>query len=349
MAKYITRMGDGYTVELTESEIRADIEAGVADAVERGEVPALSGEEKDAIFEIITMKGSMVGVERGREIVTTSDAGGFKLGYDANIAVDRVVNIQVHEKGWGNDSVDLGHLDYCYKAVKSVMHAEAAQMQLALYNTVIPLFYGGMPNLGFYTKPDGPVDNWAELLPLGKLKEAWAAQEEAVEHAVRDIVYVADGMYEVGVDGMNFDTCGASGDADLLAALKAVEIIRKKHPDLGVEMGMAGEFVLGMHGKLEYDGVRLAGLYPHDQVKLAQKAGATIFGAVVNTNTSESLPWNLARVCTFLKACTDVAEIPVHANVGMGVCAVPMTGNAPIDAVSRIDKALVEIAHVDGL
>ncbi len=97
MAKYITRMGDGYTVELTESEIRADIEAGVADAVERGEIPAISGEEKDAIFEIITMKGSMVGVERGREIVTTSDAGGFKLGYDANIAVDRVVNTQVHE------------------------------------------------------------------------------------------------------------------------------------------------------------------------------------------------------------------------------------------------------------
>ena len=349
MATYFTRMGDGYEIALTEAEIRADIEAGVADAVDRGEVPPLSKEEMDYLFEIITMKGKMVGVERGREIVTTSDAGGFKLSYDANVAADRTLNTQFHEKGWGNDSVDLGHLDYCYKAVKSVMHAEAAQLQLALYNTVIPLFYGGMPNLGFYTKPDGPVENWAELLPLGKIAEARAAQEEAVEHAVRDIVYVADGMYDVGVDGMNFDTCGASGDADLLAALKAVEIIRKKHPDLGVEMGMAGEFVLGMHGKLEYDGVRLAGLYPHNQVKLAQKAGATIFGAVVNTNTSESLPWNLARVCTFLKACTDAAEIPVHANVGMGVCAVPMTGAAPIDAVSRIDKALVEIAHVDGL
>ncbi len=169
-----------------------------------------------------------------------------------------------------------------------------------------------------------------------------------MEHAVKDITYIADGMYAAGADGMNFDTCGASGDADFLAALRATESIRKKHPDMGVEMGMAGEFVLGMHGGLTFDGKRLAGMYPHEQVKICEAAGATIFGAVVNTNTNESLPWNLARVCTFMKACTDAATIPVHANVGMGVCAVPMTDYPALDAISRIDKALVEIANVDG-
>ncbi len=51
---------------------------------------------------------------------------------------------------------------------------------------------------------------------------------------------------------------------------------------------MAGEFVLGMHGRLEYDGVRLAGLWPKDQLLLAQKAGVTIFGPVVNVNTGKS-------------------------------------------------------------
>lgn len=349
MQSFTTRMGDGFRVEMTEEEIREDILAGMEDAVKRGKVPPLSDRDIDRLFEIITMPGNMVGVEFGQEIVTTSDSAGHKMSYDANATMDRSTAILVHERAWGNDSVDLGHIDYCYKAVKPVLHNEAAQMQLCLNQTVMPLFYGGMTNLGFYTKPDGPVDNWAELLPLGKIEEARAAQEEAVEHAVKDIVYVAEGMHKVGADGMNFDTCGAGGDADFLAALQGVEIISEKFPELGIEMGMAGEFVLGMHGQLEYDGQRLAGLFPHQQVKLCEKAGAHIFGGVVNTNTSRSLPWNIARVCTFLRACTDAASIPVHANVGMGVCGVPMSNNPPIDAVSRVDKALVEVANVDGL
>lgn len=342
-------MGDGFRIELTAEEIREDLIDGMNDAVDRANISPLDSAELEHIFEIITMPGNMVGVLFGQEIVTTSDSGSTKLNYNAGISMDRSVASQVHERGFGNDSVDIGHIDYCYKAVKTIMHDEASQMQLSLYQSVLPLLYGAMTNLGSYTHPDGPCENWAELLPQGKIKEAFAAQEEAIEHAVRDIVYVGEGMYAVGADGLNFDTSGASGDADFLAALKATEILREKCPNLGIEIGMAGEFVLGMHGKLTYDGKRLAGMYPHEQVKVCEKAGATIFGAVVNTNTNESLPWNLARVCTFLKACTTVAKIPVHANVGMGVCAIPMTDYPAIDAVSRIDKALVEVAKVDGL
>lgn len=348
MDKFITRMGDGYRIEMTAEEIRQDIADGAADAADRGNIPALNTEDQERLFEIITMPGNMVGVELGQEIVTTSDSGSTKLNYNASIAMDRITAVQVHERGFGNDSVDIGMIDYCYKAAKAVMHDEASQMQLCLTQSVMPVFFGAMTNLGIYTKPDGPVGNWAELLPQGKIKEAWEAQEEAIEHAVKDIVYVAEGMYAVGADALNFDTSGASGDADFLAALKAVEIIKEKCPNLGIEIGMAGEFVLGMHGKLEYKGTRLAGLYPHQQVKVCQQAGASIFGAVVNTNTNFSLAWNLARVCTFLQACTEAADIPVHANVGMGVCAMPMSDNPALDAVSRIDKALVEIAKVDG-
>jgi dimethylamine--corrinoid protein Co-methyltransferase len=184
---------------------------------------------------------------------------------------------------------------------------------------------------------------------LGKVDEALAAQEEACELAVKDIVSVAEQMHKAGIDGINMDTSGASGDADFLAALKACEIIRNKFPDMGVEIGMASEFVIGMHGRLEYDGTRLAGLYPHKQVKLCEKAGATIFGAVVNTNSSKSFPWNIARVCTFLKECSNVAQIPVHADVGMGVCGIPLTEVIPADIASRADKALIEICNLDGL
>ena len=156
-------------------------------------------------------------------------------------------------------------------------------------------------------------------------------------------------MYKAGADGINLDTCGASGDADFLASLEACEQITSHHPDLPVEIGMAGEFVLGMHGRLKYKGKRLAGLYPHDQVKLVEEAGASIFGLVVNTNCSRSFPWNIARTITFTQACTKVAGIPVHADVGMGVCGVPMVEIMPADIVSRADKALVELGKVDGL
>ena len=36
----------------------------------------------------------------------------------------------------------------------------------------VPLQYGAMPNLGLYSQPDGPVPNWSELLPQGRIDEA---------------------------------------------------------------------------------------------------------------------------------------------------------------------------------
>lgn len=349
MEKYFTRMGDGSGVYMTADEIKAEIKAGVEDAAKRGKIPELTQEEMDYLFEIITMPGNIVGVERGKEVVSTSDSGSCKITYHANIAMERSMAVLVSEKVLGADSVDIGNMDYSYKAVKQIIHNETPVMELAQLNTIMPVLYGSMPNLGLYTKPDGPVENWSELLPMGKIDESRAAQEEAVEHAVRDIVFVAGEMYAAGADGINLDTCGASGDADFLAGLLATEKIKEKYPDLGVEMGAAGEFVLGMHGQLEYKGTRVAGLYPHLQVKLAEKAGANIFGAVVNTNTKQSFPWGLARTVTFVKACTEAAEIPVHVNVGMGVGGIPTSEIPPIDAVTRADKALIEIGKADGL
>jgi dimethylamine--corrinoid protein Co-methyltransferase len=82
---------------------------------------------------------------------------------------------------------------------------------------------------------------------------------------------------------------------------------------------------------------------------LAEKAGVTIFGPVVNTNTSKSSPWNISRAATFMKACGETSQIPIHVNMGMGVGAVPVTDHPPIDIVSRASKAMVEIVRLDGL
>jgi dimethylamine--corrinoid protein Co-methyltransferase len=222
-------------------------------------------------------------------------------------------------------------------------------MEQAVLITIPPIFYGAMPNLGLYSEPDGPCPNPGDLLPRGKFEEAHQSYERAIELAVKDMVYVGSELYEAGADGINFDTTAAAGDAEFFAALKAAETLKKKYPQMGIEMGMSGEFILGMHGEIEYDGVRLAGLYPHEQVKLAQKVGVTIFGPAINTTTNESLPWNVARSITFTKACSEVSEIPVHANLGMGVGGIPLTLEPPLDALSRASKAHVEICRLDGL
>lgn len=347
--KYFVRYGDGYGAEMTMDEIREEILLGTQDAAERGQIPPLTAEEQEHLLEICTMPAKFVAVEPGKEVIMTNDEGTLKVSVRCGLSIDRTTALLINEKILCMDSAELAHIDYSYKPIKGIIHDEVCAMHHAQLNTIIPVFYGAMPNLGLYTRPDGPVGNWAELLPAGEIAAARAAQEEAMEHAVRDIVIVAHKMYEAGADGINLDTVGASGDADALAAFRAVKKIREMHPDFPVELGMAGEFILGMHGQLQFEGKTLAGLYPHEQVKLAEAAGVTIFGPTVNTNSSQSFPWNIARVCTFVKACSEVSNIPIHPNVGMGVCGMPLTDSVPLDAASRADKALVEICKIDGL
>jgi dimethylamine--corrinoid protein Co-methyltransferase len=221
-------------------------------------------------------------------------------------------------------------------------------MKIAQSLLTNPVQYGAMPDLGRYSKPDGPIPNWSELLPMGKIDEARQAQEEAAEMLIEDIDFVADAMVAAGADGIDFDTTGAAGDADFLAGLRACRRLRDKYPWLGIEIGMAAEFVLGMHGQLEFDGERLAGMWPKDQLRMVQAAGASIYGPAVNINTGKSTAWNIARAITFIKPAMEIAEIPVHVNVGMGVGAVPTCVYPPADATSRASKAFVEILKIDG-
>jgi dimethylamine--corrinoid protein Co-methyltransferase len=348
MSDVLTRLGDGSPLEMTGAELRRDLEEGSADAAERGGVPPLTEDDYRYLEELFRRRDRFVGVETGREIILTYDGAPLKFKRHCLIE-ERLQVLTVYEKMFGADTVEMGHVDYSYKPVKPIVTYEQGTLEMGLMITHAPLIYGAMPNLGLYTRPDGPCPNPMELLPQGKIKEARAAYDEMIEEAVRDIVFVVGSMYESGADGFNLDTVGASGDPDVLASFLALEKLRAKYPDIAVEVGMAGEFVLGMHGELTYDGQRLAGLYPHQQVKLAEKAGATIFGPVVNTNTDRSIPWNLARTIVFTRACSKAADIPVHANMGMGVGAVPVTDYPPVDVLSRASKAMVELCDLDGL
>jgi dimethylamine--corrinoid protein Co-methyltransferase len=342
MTTYRMRMGDGMAVEMTADEIRRDVAAGTEDAADRGRIAPLAADEQEHLFDLLTRPGRLVGVRPGDEVVLSDDGCvnalyGAQSSSGIGIPVSREMGIRIYERAFGFDTMELGHVDYSFKPVKPIIAMEQQTMESVLHATIVPMFYGAMPNLALYARPDGPFGNPADLLPAGKITEAQEAQLEAAEYCRRDMVYVARKMAEVGADAINFDTTASAGDVEFLATLQAVEEVAAAG-DLAIEVGMAAEFVLGMHGGVTYDGVRLAGLYPHDQVKL-----------VGNTNTRRSVPWNIARAVTFVKATSEAATISIHANVGMGVGGVPMTEIVPVDAVVRASVAMVELGRVDGL
>jgi dimethylamine--corrinoid protein Co-methyltransferase len=355
MTKTLQRKGDGRVIEMTEDEIRKDVEEGTNDAADRGEIPPLTRDEIEHVVDIYTRPERIVSVEPGSEVVLSHDEGTVKInagvcgGAGLGIDCGRMVASELYERALGADIIEYGHIDYSWKPIRPLVADERILVERTLLVTTAPFLYGAMPNLGLYTQPDGPFPNPTELLNKGKINEARESGEGMIEHAVNDMVYIAGGIYEAGADAINFDTTGAFGDLDFAAALQAAEILKKKYPGICIEMGMAGEFVLGIHGAVTYDGVRLAGLWPHQQVKLAEKAGVTIFGPVVNIVTSRSCPWNIARVITFAKACVQESQIPIHSNMGMGVGGVPLSDTPPVDAVTRASKAAVEICKLDGL
>ena len=341
--KIPTRMGDGFMVEMTRSELRADIEAGAAEGARRAKCPPLGADELDHLLDIYASPAAFTAVDIGDQVVLSCDGGGSKMtGTD-------IQDLLESEQRLGQDILELWHIEYSYKAIKTILPFQQQLMQNAQLMLTAPIQYGAQPNLAFYSKPDGPADNWFELLPQGRIGEAKAAIEEAMEHATKDFTYVSDGMMEAGADGMDFDTTGGAGDADFLSTLRAVKHVREKWPEAGIELGMAGEFVIGVHGELAWEGRRLAGMWPKDQLEVAQDAGATIFGPAVNIRTSKSCAWNVAFALTVIKPCMDAARIPVHPNVGQGVVGVPVNGYPGEDASSRAAKACVEILRCDGL
>ena len=223
-----TRMGDGTFTHLTRSEIRADLVAGSEIAAKRAKVPLLTDDEIDHLLEIYASPLRFIGVDVGEEIVLSCDGTGMKTH------ATRIQDLQSYEQWMGADLLELCVGDYSLKVVRTILAYEAQYMHDAQLCTIAPLQYGVMPNLGLYSKPDGPCDNWNELLPLGKIAEARAAAEEAIEMAVVDMVKLADSQWEAGADAIDWDTTGASGDPEFLAALRATKIIREKYPDMGV-------------------------------------------------------------------------------------------------------------------
>ena len=354
MVKIITDTGDGSRLELSLEDLKKDIADGSQEAAKKAKIDPLSAEDAEALAEIFLEPGKLTCVKPGSEIVTTDDGGAMLCYLDntnggASLPMSPTLSSQAFERMCAPDSISMGFSDYSCRPMKPVIEHLRTEYFSTSQLTTAPLYYGFQPNLGLYFQPVGPFPNHFQLMQDGKIKEAQAAQEDAARALAEDILFVATKLYEVGLEGINLDTSGSYGDPDLLGALEGCEAVKKVYPDLPVEMGFAGEYIMGMNGKMSYKGTRLAGVYPHQQVELAAAAGASIVGLAVNSSTGKSTPWNLARTITFVKAASQVSTIPIHANVGMGVCGLPMDITPDIGSATRCSKALVEIAKIDGL
>ena len=349
-----TRMGDGELVFLSAEEVREDILAGTQDASQRAGIPELNSEESDQLFDIIAEPSRVVSVAPGEEIIVTDDgcSMSFYSGQDSGgvgISMNRMQAVLTYERACAADSTSMGHSDYSFKPVKPIINAEMNDYYTISLTTTAPFLYGAQPNMGLYFQPDGPHPNPANLLSQGKIKEAQEVQETAAEQLYQDLVFVGKKMDSIGCEGLNFDTAGSAGDADFMAALRAISDLKAAAPDMPIILGGSGEFVLGMHAEVTFNDKLLAGMYPHQQAKVAAAAGASIYGVAIGTNTNESIAWNIARAATFVKEAVAAVDIPVHVNVGMGVGGVPMMEAPPIDSVTRASKSLVQIGKADGL
>ena len=354
MREIMTSSGDGRCIVFSPDDLQRNIVAGSDDAAQKGKIDGLTQDEINHLVDIFRQPTKTVSVEPGKEVVVSDDGAGLMASWGRPsaghaIPISDHQSILMYERVYCGDTCGLGFPDYSYKPVKSAIGYARSHYKAISMLTTIPLIYGSQPNLGMYYHPTGPIPTPFDYFTKFEFEKGFELQEEAAQMMRDDIFYVAEQLYEVGCEAINLDTTGSAGDAEFWGALQVVEDIKSKLPDMPVEMGMAGEEVIGMHGKLTYKGERLAGMYPHQQVEMAAKAGVDIFGVAVNSDTNESTPYNLARAVTFMKATTKNSPIPVHTNSGMGVGGMPMTLLPPVGCSTRCAKALVEIGKADGL
>ena len=207
MPEFFTRMGDGSAVWLSEPEIRQDLEEGMLDAADRGQIPELTDDEMDKLYGIITSPQKTVSIERGNEVVMTFDAGTLKLPIRAGIPMDRMTAVLTHERVLCSDSMEMGNADYSFKQLKNIVREEAASMELTQLNSTIPVFYGAMPNLGLYTNLMGPLITGPSCFRWLRLRSE-NRPGRGCRDGDKDMVYIASILYEAGADGINFDTVG---------------------------------------------------------------------------------------------------------------------------------------------
>ena len=209
MSKIWTRMGDGQAVEMTSDELRKDLIEASEDAADKGKVPLLDDNEIDKLMEIFSAPWRVIGVEPGHEVPLTKDETACtlvssQLSSGAHLPISREAAVEIFERVFAFDTMELGWIDYSFKPAKPMVSLDQVSIERLLATTVFPILYGAMPNMGLYYTPDGPCTNPADLLGMMKVEEAREEEMKAAEMCMEDMIFVCMRMAVVGADGIDF-------------------------------------------------------------------------------------------------------------------------------------------------
>src|SRR4030043_319997 len=106
MRKYLTRMGDGFRVEMTDGEVRKDVEDGARDAARRAQISSLSEDEINYLVDLFERPDNAVGVEKGNEVILSYDSGTTKFKR-ANVSVSKIQSLQFYERMLGSGALGV--------------------------------------------------------------------------------------------------------------------------------------------------------------------------------------------------------------------------------------------------
>ncbi|MCJ7705368.1 MAG: hypothetical protein MUO28_07480, partial [Desulfobacterales bacterium] len=79
MKKMVTRMGDGFRVEMTEAEVRRDLEKGTENAAERAKIVPLTEDELRHLYDIFECPDQNVSVKKESQVILSYDSGTTKF------------------------------------------------------------------------------------------------------------------------------------------------------------------------------------------------------------------------------------------------------------------------------
>ena len=252
--------------------------------------PRLSASELDHLRRGLRQRAKFSAVDLGDEVVLSFDGSGNLDSAPRR----RRYSYQCHH---GADMLELFGIDYSYKAVKTILSYKAQAMKTAQLNLIALLQYGAMPTWAGTPCPTAPS-------PTGRSSCRWQHRRGARRaggghrHAVTDMVFVAEG-WEAGADGLDFDTAGGRRRRRLPGGPHRHRDIRAATPTR--HRARHGRRVRAGHARrARVPGPAARRHVAAEQVKVAQEAGATMFGPAVNVNTTRSQAWNIARACTII-------------------------------------------------
>ena len=196
MSTIRTRMGDGYAVEMTPDEVRADLQAGSADAVKSGKVPTLEEDEFDYLFDLFANPSRISGVERGHEVVLTKD-GSVNTLYSAQLSSGVGLALSAASRASASSSAPSASTPW-RSATPTTRSSRPSRSwrsrpwawsrrcsRRSSRSSTAPC-----PTSASTPGPTGPFPNPADLLPRGEIEAARAAQMAMAEackarHALR--------------------------------------------------------------------------------------------------------------------------------------------------------------------